>query len=259
MPVIPSSAYVSLESVLNLIRAIVNDQIYSQAGEIFTDSFNPAFFLLNDALEWFQNEVNNHGITSFEKETFLTNLTPAAFVPANDPGQQVSVSDTGYFDGTLSHVSPQLPIDLLEPARLWERQTGATESWVPMRQCLDGLPSSTPSTRFGMWEWRQDGLYMPGAIQQNDLRLRYTGAHAVLVTPADTLYFRGATGAMAYKVVSVYLASKNTDAAAAAASEATLRVGQITTRGARSKQHASNSRRSYGSVRTLNRFRPPHN
>jgi hypothetical protein len=259
MPVIPSSAYVSLESVLNLIRAIVNDQIYSQAGEIFTDTFNPAFFLLNDAMEWFENEVNNHGITTFEKETFLTGVTPAAFVPANDPGQQISISDAGYFDGTLDHAQPQLPVDLLEPSRLWERQTGSSESWVPVRECLDGLPSRTPSTRFGMWEWRQDGIYMPGAIQSNDLRLRYIGTHAILVTPNDTLYFRGATGAMAYKVVSVYLSSKNTDAAQAAASEATIRVGQITTRGARSKQHASNSRRSYGSVRNTTRFRPPIN
>src|SRR5579872_6965043 len=118
MPVIPSSAYVSVESVTNLIRAISNDMIYSQAGEILTDTANFMFPLLNDSLEWFQNEVNNHGVTSFEKETFLTGVTAAAFTPANDPGQQVSISDTGYFDGTLDHVSPQLPIDLLEPMRL---------------------------------------------------------------------------------------------------------------------------------------------
>jgi hypothetical protein len=241
------------------MRAIVNDQIYSAAGEILTDTFNSTFFLLNDALEWFQNEVNNHGYTTFEKETFPTGITPAAFVPANDPGQQVSISDTGYFDGTLSHPTPQLPTDLLIPARLWERQTGNTESWVPVQECVDGLPSRTPTTRFGMWEWRQDGIYLPGATQQNDLRLRYTGSHATLVTPSDTLYFRGAVGAMAYKTVSIYLASKNTDAAQAAASEATLRVGQITTRGARAKQHASNFRRSYGSVRSVTRFQPPHN
>ena len=258
MPVVGSSAYVSLESVTNLIRAICNDMIYSQAGEIITDTSNYMFPLLNDSLEWFQNEVNNHGVTTFEKETFLTGVTPAAFVPANDPGQQVNISDTGYFDGTLNHLSPQLPVDLLEPTRLWERQTGTTEAWIPVSNRPDGLPSQTPTSRFAMWEWRQDAINLPGAVQSNDLRLRYVGSHAVLVTPMDTLYFRGATGAMAYKTVATYLASKNPEAATEAMKEATLRLSQITTRSTRMKQRQSNSRRSYGSYRSTNRFVPPH-
>lgn len=259
MPVIPSSAYVSVESITNLIRAISNDMIFTQAGEILTDSANFMFPLLNDSLEWFQNEVNNHGVTTFEKETFLAGITAAAFVPANDPGQQVNVSDTGYFDGTLSHASPQLPVDLLQPLRLWERQSSTTENWVPMGMRLDGLSSQTPSSRFGQWEWRQDGLYMPGAIQSNDLRLRYAAAHAVLVTPLDTLYFRGAVGAIAYKTVATYLASKNPEQAAAAQSEAKIRLGMITLRSSRMKQRGNVSRQSYGSFGSSSRFRPPVN
>lgn len=50
MPIIPSSAYVSVESVTLLIRAIANDMIYSQAGEILVDSANFMFPLLNDSL-----------------------------------------------------------------------------------------------------------------------------------------------------------------------------------------------------------------
>lgn len=259
MPVVGSSAYVSLETVTNLIRAISNDMIYSQAGEILTDSANFLFPLLNDSLEWFQNEVNNHGVTTFEKETFLTGITPAAFVPANDPGQQVNISDTGYFDGTNNHALPQVPIDLLEPLRLWERQTGSTENWVPMSYRADGISSQTPTSRFGSWEWRQDGIYMPGSTQENDIRIRYTGSHAVLVTPLDTLYFRGATGAMAYKTVSTYLASKNPDQSATAMKEAMLRLSQITSRSSRSKQRQNVSRRSYGSSSNRSRFRPPVN
>lgn len=259
MPVVGSSAYVSVESVTNLMRAIANDMIYSQAGEILTDNANFMFPLLNDSLEWFQNEVNNHGVTTFEKETFLTGVTPAAFVPANDPGQQVNISDSGYFDGTNNHPQPQIPTDLLEPLRLWERQTGTTEAWVPVKYKPDGLESQTPSSRFGMWEWRQDSICMPGAVQENDLRLRYTGSSTALATPADTLLFRGITGAMAYKTVSVYLSSKNPEAAQAAFAEAKIRVGQITNRSSRSKQHQTNSRRSYGSSRGAGWFRPPIN
>lgn len=259
MPGVPSTAYVTLETVTNLIRAIANDMIYSQAGEILTDSANFMFPLLNDSLEWFQNEVNNHGVTTFEKETFLTGITPAAFIPANDPGQQINISDSGYFDGTTNHALPQVPVDLLEPLRLWERQNGSTENWVPMRYTADGLSSQTPTSRFGSWEWRQDGLYMPGATQSNDIRIRYTGSHAVLATPLDTLYFRGATGAIAYKTVSTYLASKNAERSTAAMAEAKIRLAQITSRSSRSKQRQNISRRSYGSSSYTNRFRPPVN
>jgi hypothetical protein len=259
MPVLGSTAYVTLENVTNLIRAIANDMIYTQAGEILTDNANFMFPLLNDSLEWFQNEVNNHGVTTFEKETFLTSITPAAFTPANDPGQQVNISDTGYFDGTANHALPQVPIDLLEPLRLWERQTGSTESWIPVAQAVDGLNSKTPSSRFGSWEWRQDAINLYGATQTNDLRLRYVGSHAVLVTPLDTLYFRGAVGAMAYKTVATYLSSKNKEAADAAMAEAKIRVGQITLRSSRSQQRQIITRRSYGSYRRGNGFRPPVN
>src|ERR1700680_3071279 len=259
MPVLPSSSYVSIESVTNLIRAIANDMIYSQAGEILTDNANFMFPLLNDSLEWFQNEMNNHGVTTFEKETFLLAVTPSAFTPANDSGQQVNISDTGYFDGTLSHVAPQIPVDLLVPLKLWERQTGANEGWVQMRSIPDGLPSKAPSSRFGMWEWRQDALYIPRAKQENDLRLRYTGSHAILVTPMDTLYFRGATGTMAYKTVAAYLASKNPQAAQMADGEAKLRLGQLTLRTSRENQRTRYSRRAYGSSRGGPRFRPPAN
>lgn len=50
MPVVQSSAYVSLETVTLLIRAIANDMIFSQAGEILTDNANFLLPLLNDAL-----------------------------------------------------------------------------------------------------------------------------------------------------------------------------------------------------------------
>lgn len=266
MPVIPSSAYVSLETVTNLVRSISNDTIYSLAGEILTDTANFMFSLLNDSLEWFQNEVNNHGIETFVKETYLLGITPAAFVnldsgiPApNDPGQQVNISDLGYFDGALSHVSPQLPTDLLVPLVLWERQFGSTENWVVMVQRQGGLPSTVPGSRFRIWEWRQDGLYMPGATQENDIRLRYTGSHATFVTPNDALYFRGATGAIAYKTVATYMGSKNPQAATQAMSEAMSRVIQLCSRSARMKQREYIDRRNYGNPRGGRVFVPPHN
>lgn len=256
MPILGSSAYVSFETVTNLIRALANDMIYSQAGEILTDNANFMAPLLNDALEWFQNEVNNHGVDTFTKETWLTGIGP---ITVNDPGVQVNISDTGYFDGTNNNPLPQVPNDLLEPILLWERQTGSTEDWIPMQQIPDGLPSVQQSSRFGIWEWREDGIYMLGATQENDIRLRYKGTIAQFVTPQDTLYFRGACGPIAFKMVSNFLISKNPEQAQIAAQEADKRLSQIATRNARTKQREAVTRISYGSPRGRSRFTPPRN
>lgn len=261
MPVVPSSAYVTLETVTLLIRAIANDMIYSQAGEILTDNANFMLPLLNDALEWMTNELNNHGVESFVQEVILTPLTPTPSPNSVDPATQTNVSDYGYFDGVAIHLGPQqqLPTNLLDPQSLWERQTGSTESWIQMTECLGGLPAIVPGDRFKMWEWRQDAIYMPGVIQSNDIRLRMVTSLPQFVSTSDTVYFRGATGTLAYKMVSVYLSSKNPQAAQAAGSEATVRLSQLSTRSSRMKQTTTIGRRSYGSSGGGRRFYPPRN
>lgn len=256
MPVIDDSAYLTVEQVALLIRALTNDMIFSQAGEIFPDSTPYLFPLVNDSLEWFTNEVNNHGIDTFTKETILTPILP---IGVNDPGAQVNVSDTGYFNGALNFIEPQVPSDLLEPLRIWERQTNTTNEWRPMKQVLDGLPSVVQTDRLGIWEWRSDEIVMPGAVQSNDLRLRYAGSQARLVTINDTLYFRGATGPVAYKTAATWVASKNPEVAAALDGEAQKRMSQLATRNARTKQRAQTTRRSYGSARCGNYYVPQRN
>jgi hypothetical protein len=259
VPVVQSSAYVSLENVTTLIRAIANDMIFSPAGEILTDTANFMLPLLNDALEWMQSELGNHGVTTFTKETIITPLTPSQ-LPV-DPGAKVNFSDSGYFDGVALNTNPQqfVPPDLLVPLFLWERQTGSTEDWVEMVERPDGLPSVLPSQRFRIWEWRQDAIYMPGAVQENDIRLRYTGSLAQFVSAQDTLYFRGATGALAYYMVSSYMASKNPQAAQMAETRANERLNQIATRSARMKQREPITRRSYGNPQNGVSFIPPRN
>jgi hypothetical protein len=256
MPVLPSSAFVSVETVANLIRVLCNDAIYSAAGEILTDTSTLLFPLMNDSLEWMGGELLNSGVDTFTKETILT---PVTAIAVNDPGVQVNISDTGYFDGVLNHAQPQVPTDLLNPVFMWERQTGSTEEWVEMEEAADGLPSMVQNFRLKFWEWRGDSLVMPGALQSEDLRLRYKGAHPVFVAPTDTLLFRGANGPIAYKTVATYLITKNPEAAQLANGEAADRLSIITTRSARQKQRQPISRSSYGRPERGRPFMPPHN
>jgi hypothetical protein len=261
MPVVPDSAYVSLETVTNLIRALANDMIYSQAGEILTDNANFILPLLNDSLEWFVNEMNNSGVMSFTQETLITPLTATPAPQSTDPATQTNISDNGYFDGVGINMGPQLqlPPSLLEPVDLWERQTGSQERFRWMHPVPGGLPSKVPSDRFGMWEWRQDGIYMPGIIQSNDIRLRFTSTLPQFVSTDDILYFRGATGALAYKTLAAYMGSKDPVAAQTAMGEATMRVGQLTNRSGQQKQTDGVTRISYGRRSRSARFFPPRN
>lgn len=202
------------------------------------------------------NELANHGVDTYTKETVLTPITPVGTL---DPGLECSISDTGYFNDTVNAAQPQLPTDLLVPIYCWERQTGSIEQWLPMAECLDGLPSWPQGPRLKVWEWRQDAIYLLGCTQSEDMRLRYKSNSATLATPTDQLLFRGATGTMAYKMLHAYLISKNPDAANLAMTEAKSRLGQLTTRNARMKQRVPTTRGSYGSPRRATYFQPPRN
>jgi hypothetical protein len=240
-----------------LIRALANDAIFSQAGEILTDTSTLLFPLMNDGIEWMSAELDNSGVDTFTKEIILASVTA---VPIVDPGLQVNISDTGYFDSSVNRAAPQFPTDGVNPLFIWERKTGSTEQWVPMEQILMGLPSVVQSSRLKLWEWRQDGLYMPGATQSNDLRVRYSSSHPQLVSPTDTLQVRNAIGPVAYKTVASYLISKNPEAAQLAMAEARDRLALITNRSARQKQTSPAIRQSYGNPSSARRdFMPPRN
>lgn len=228
---------------MNLVRVIINDVINGPQGEILTNTSPFTLPLLNDVMEWFEREVNNFGVDTFTRETRLVNILPVTTV---DPGIQVVITDTGYNNGSGNYATPQIPPDLLEPLFMWERKTGSTDTFVPMAEVPDGLPSVTQGDRLAMWDWREDGIWMPGATQENDIRLRYKGAHPTFATVDDVLEFRAATGPIAYKLASSYLASRSPAASEAANAEAEKRIAQIGTQNSRTKQRESNSRMSYG-------------
>jgi len=246
MPGLPSSAYTSVESVLNLARVLVNDALVTIGGEILTDNAVFTFPLLNFAATYLCNELTNNGMKLFTMETVLT---PILAIAVNDPGTQVNVSDTGYFDGVSNHQFPQLPTNLQEPVDLWERQTGSLAQWQKMIPRPDGLPSVIQNATLGIWEYRGEALYFTGATQSNDVRIRYTTTGIQFVTPNDSVMIRGADPALANLMAASYIHTRNPQAAASFAEAGESLIAQLVTAEVRSQQRIPVSRRSYGNWR----------
>ena len=223
-----------------------NDMIVSAGGEILTDTAPFTFPFLNEATDYVQKELMNHGMNVFEKETILASVTPIAVI---DPGVQVDISESGYFDGVNNNASPTIPVDLIMPTRLWERQTGSQELWLPMTQILDGLPAVVQTSRLGMWEWREDGLYMPGATQSEDIRLRYLSETISFSSVDDIILIRGVNSPIANRIAYKFTLSRGSPLATQFKADADAGILQICTTNARMKQRASVVRKRFGSSR----------
>lgn len=70
---------------------------------------------------------------------------------------------------------PELPDDLVEPQKLWERAEGV-DPWVPMTK-VDALPlymEGVEIPQFQFWCWESQKIKLLEASQDNDIKLEYT-------------------------------------------------------------------------------------
>jgi hypothetical protein len=225
--------------VLTLVRSLLDDAAVS-TGDVFTDAVLIPF--VNTAYHQVQFEMANHGIETFIKDNVV--LTVPAVTGA-DPSFQVVLNDTQNQMTTVSP-TPQIPTDLLVPVRLWERQTGSSEAFLPMFLEKDGLPSETQQARLRYWEWRTDGIVMLGATQSNDIRIRYESVLPDVVQGTDTIQLRGAQDSIGFLAAALAAQSRGSPQARDfdAAGDEALR--KILVRGTRRQQHAMHRRRPYG-------------
>ena len=174
MPVIPPPPTAlpldSVDTVLNFTRARINDSILSISGNLLADSQPYTFTLLNAAFRHLQEDLANAGCPAFINEGVLFNLPIVAF---NDPVVQVWMSCQYFFDGSSYYDSPVLPFDCILPLRIWERQSGTQNQFTQVNPVNDGLPDNVKTNYLGLWDWRQNAIYMPGALIERDIRVRY--------------------------------------------------------------------------------------
>lgn len=176
----PTAPLDNLETVVNTARVRLNDAISSLSGEIVTDTAVFTLVAINAAWRRFQETLVNYGYTWLKIESILAGL---AAVTNNDPGAQVSINWSGYFDGTGTQAAPVLPQNLIAPLALWERPTGPNP-FMPMDRVDNGLPGVPKIGRNKSWEWRNGAIYMPGATSITDVRVRYAAFYSDFVAPS---------------------------------------------------------------------------
>jgi hypothetical protein len=190
MPALVTTPYDNAEYVLNIVRSLGNDAAQALAGNLLSDNQPYVLPMLNLGYRHLQRQLVLRGYQTLKKRTVLTGVLPVGVL---DPGVQVAISYSGYFDGVNNHNSPLLPADLLMPMKLRERQTGTTLPYNPMFISRDGLPSRPQGIWLRDWIWQQDQIEMCGATQENDLDLLYAAFLPDLVllpTPSLVLITR---------------------------------------------------------------------
>jgi len=179
-------ATTSLETICNLVRALVND---SQAGpsgvpgtgQIFTDDTAVSPFvlpMLNSSIRKLYRVLRNCGDPVLIKDNIILTGLPIINSPTYGVGQcdtavQTILSPEGYFDGVQLWPNLVLPDDMLYPTKLWERWTGTNDPFRLMDAPSGGLESLLQGPKLRQWEWRNNCLNFRGATQQCDIRLRY--------------------------------------------------------------------------------------
>lgn len=210
MPVLASSAYNTAEDVLNRLRVIVDDSEVA-GGDVLTDTAPFTFELLNGGFERVQLELAKAGVEVSITEAWLTGLP---VMPDVDPEGRMVIDDTGtnilYPDGVDDVFSavPQLPVDLVLPLDLWERQTNTAVSANKMTQCMSRLVSNTQQLYLGEWQWKADGIRTRGALQSLDMLIEYEKRLPQLAAPTDPVPIRGVTNAAAYYSAMIFSESR---------------------------------------------------
>lgn len=241
-----------MNDILDLARVRINDAIASLGGDILTNVQPFTQTMANGAWHTLQEFLANLGYSRVKKTVTLSGIPPTTNY---DPGATVTLSWSGYFNGTGYQIppdAPALPQDMILPLKLKERQSAGLGFFGPMTLALDGLPSTVKLPCNGLWLWENDTIYMPGATNTTDIEMRYASYLPDFETQGDTEWYDLPVPIMRCEnALAYYIASE------AAAPRADLDAESFITKGdqasrlifnkeVQQKQRTTATRRPYG-------------
>lgn len=181
--IVSVAPYVSLEGILNTARIKINDAggANGLSGSILNDAQPYTFAMAQERYLYLQDRLISGGVETFTRYGYIRCIPPTA---NNNARVMVSITFQGYFNGMDINPRVVLPPSCLKPLEIWECNTGG-QRWIPMRQLPSSLNSHAQTARFCVWDFKQDTLYMPGATQTNDLRLKMLTYAPTLTGPSS--------------------------------------------------------------------------
>lgn len=172
--------YPNLQSIANLFRFFINDTANNtggsgtgdgnQAGLIMPNDNPDLTVLMDSAIYEVFSDLRNVGDAELILDNYLLLGIPALTV--QNPAIQVGLSYAGYFNGYTWSDQWTLPIGLTRMIAMWERQAGTNNSFQPMQNAPAGIGGGLQGLFMGCWEMREGNIWMPGATQSVDLRIR---------------------------------------------------------------------------------------
>lgn len=178
--------YPNLQGIADLFRVQINDTFNGAGGSgtgsgdnsgLIMFNRNPDLLvIMNAAIREVYSDLRNVG----DPALILDNFDLIGLPPVNsnlgpgvpNPAAQVSLAYAGYFDGVEWYADWTLPISLAKVLAIWERQSGTGDNFRIMQPARFGLPPCQQGRYNGSWEMRQNAVWMPGATQRVDLRMR---------------------------------------------------------------------------------------
>jgi hypothetical protein len=174
MPIVAPIRFPNLQSMMDLFRSSINDdgggQDGPQDGLIATNSAPFTLPFLNNAIKWVYRSLRNIGDPALIIDNYLLLGIPALTGP--NPAVQVSLGLLGYFDGFAMNSQWTLPAGAMGIDRAWERVSGTEGDFHQLREAADGLQPIQQTSTMRQYEWRGNAMWMPGAVESVDLRLR---------------------------------------------------------------------------------------
>lgn len=138
-------------------------QVMSKSASLMNDTamqvytYTASLPYLQIALQELQEYFQLHSISSIESVSAIITI----------PAGTVQVGYNGLFP------IPSLPSDMVEPAEVWESQTGQN-SFIMMKRRDYFVASTTPVSSFGIYAWQDQKIKVPLSNQSNDLKINYS-------------------------------------------------------------------------------------